>query len=51
MKLNGDLLWRNSEQIASDILLILSTDQQCMVFMVSDNYLDRQFQFVKDMLL
>ncbi len=50
-----DLIWRNREQVAGDIQLILGliTGQQCIVFMVSDNHLHQlaYFQFVKDMLL
>ena len=47
---------KNKEQVACNIRLVLglSIDQQCMVFMVSDNHLEQidcaYFQFVKDML-
>ena len=44
-----DLLWRNREQVASNIVLILglSTEQQCMVFdgqWYAHNQTDQQFQ-------
>ncbi len=36
-----DLIWGNREQVACDIWLVLgvSTDQQCMAFMVNHNHL------------
>ena len=44
------LLWRNRDQVASDLRLISDSIHTNSV-MVSDNQLDQYFQFIKDMLL